>query len=77
MKVIELLPTIASVLKAVTEFGINVKDYKYIEMYDEYYKMRKSGLKYWYVVYALSEKYKISERQVIRIIRRLDKDVSK
>lgn len=42
MKVIEFLPTIESVLKAVTEFGINVKDYRYIGMYDEYHKMKKS-----------------------------------
>ena len=76
MKGVELLTIGKELLKLMSKSGIKVGDCAYVEMYDEYVKMRKSRYKYWYVIECLSEKYGVSEISVVRIIRRLSKDVS-
>lgn len=76
MKVVELLSIGGEILKRMSDCGIRVDDYKYADMHREYVDMRSRGEKYWYVVAYLADKYNISESNVVRIIRRLSKDVN-
>ena len=54
---------------------LRINDYKYIEMYDEYARMRVSNEKVDYILKFLSDKYKVSESTVKRVIRRLSREV--
>lgn len=74
MKIVEILELSAPILKTLHRIGIRVEDCKYIEMYDEFEKMKSEGNKTTYVVAVLSSKYGICERKIYKIIDRLSKD---
>lgn len=74
MKVIEILELSSSILKTLHRIGISVGDCKYIEMYDEFERMKSEGNKTTYIVAVLSEKYGICERKIYKIINKLSKD---
>lgn len=76
MKKIELLTIGKELLKVMSKADIRLKDCDHIEMYNEYNRLRSAGAKYWYVISHLSEKYKVSESNIARIIRRLSGDVN-
>ncbi len=75
MKANELVKVISKILKAMSESGLRVSDYEYVEMYEEYVIMRSMGEKYDYVVKVLSDRYRISESTIRRIIKRFEKEV--
>ena len=56
------------------KFGISIEDGKWIEMYHEYKKMKVMEHKMVYIVAFLSEKYKICERKVYKIIKSMERD---
>jgi hypothetical protein len=74
MKVIELISFNRELLSKIKAAGIHFDDYMYIDLYSEYKTMRKNGEKVTYIVAVLSEKYRISERKVYYLIKRLDSD---
>lgn len=74
MRVVEILELSSPTLKALHRIGISVGDCKYIEMYDEFEKMKREGNKTTYAVAVLSEKYGICERKIYKIINKLSKD---
>lgn len=49
-------------------------DYKYIKLYEDYNKARKTGEKVGYVVAVLAERYQVSERTVYDVVRRFGQD---
>lgn len=53
---------------------VNVKDCRFIDLYDDYESMVCSGEKISYAVTVLSERYGISERQVYYVIRKFSAD---
>lgn len=75
MRASELVKMISKVLKAMSENGLRAGDYEYVEMYEEYVVMRSMGEKFEYVINILSDRYRISESTVKRIIRRFEKEV--
>ena len=75
MKKVELLTMGCELLKMMSENGIKIDDYKYIELFKEYLKRRKNNEKYWVIIPELSDKYNISKSSCCRIIRRLNGDV--
>lgn len=74
MKVIEILKLGRGMMKVLQESCIKMEDYKYIEMYEEYKEIVKSGGKTSYAVAVLAEQYGISERKVYYLLRKLSKD---
>lgn len=74
MKVIELVKFSTGMLKQLHEFGIKIDDYKYLELYEEYVRMRESHYKTTYVVAFLSDKYKLCERKVYKVIKHFEDD---
>ena len=61
-------------LKRLSDIGFKAGDCKYIELYSDYDRMRKSGEKVTYIVSVLSEKYNVSERKIYMVINRFGKD---
>lgn len=74
MKAIDVLKICAFGLELLSKSDIKAADYKYIPLYEEYLQLRKDGHKYEYAVTILSDKYKISQSSVSRLIRRFGKD---
>lgn len=75
MKVVKILEIGRELLKMMSENGLKQDDYLFIGMYYEYEYRRSQQEKYAVVVADLSEKYKISESSVKRILRRLGSEV--
>ena len=75
MEIVELLSFGSKLLEKMSKFGIKTEDYKYVELYREFVRMRSDGEKYWYAVTVLSQKYGLSESKVVRLIRKLGKSV--
>lgn len=62
MTVFEILNFNKELLMRLSDIGFKAGDCKYIELYSDYDRMRKSGEKVTYIVSVLSEKYNVSER---------------
>ena len=75
MKVVELVKISIEALKMMSNHGIKTEDWQHISMYDEYVEMREKCEKFRYIMAYLSEKYKISESSVKRVIKRLSREV--
>ena len=58
-------------LKLMSEIDLNLSDWIYIPLYEEYMEMRSNGEKTTYIISKLSADYHISESSVKRLIRRL------
>ena len=75
MKVVDLVKISKEAMKMMSNSGIKTEDWQHVEMYDEYQSMRSKRDKFRYILAFLSEKYKLSESTVKRIIRRLSEEV--
>lgn len=67
----ELLKTAESLLAVLMSNDVDAKDVKYLEMYQEYMRLKKEGHKVGYVVYYLSQQYECSEATVYRVVKRM------
>lgn len=76
MKAIELLKVGSELLKLMSTCDLLVDDWKNIAMYEEYTALRKAGEKCAYITAMLSEKYKVSESTVKRVVKRLSDEVT-
>ena len=75
MKVVELLKINKSAMESLSKCDIKKGDFRFVPLYDEYVHLREKGEKYWYVITHLSERYKVSESSVKRLIKRLSREV--
>ena len=74
MKVYEILSLNQDFLEKLHEFGIKLADSKHVGMYHEYLQMKTCGDKVAYIVAFLSDKYKVCERKVYKIIKNMERD---
>ncbi len=75
MKVVELVKISREAMKMMSNSGIKAEDWQHIELFDEYQTMRGNRDKFRYVIVFLSEKYRLSESSVKRIVRRFSREV--
>ena len=75
MKAVKLLIIGREMLKLMSNHDIKCTDYKHIGMCEEYIEMRKNGDKVDYILRYLSERYKLSESTIKRVIKRLLQEV--
>lgn len=73
MTAFEILYFNKDLLKRLFELGLKVSDYKYVDLYIDYENMYNTGYKV-YIVSVLSSKYRISEREIYKIINRMKKN---
>ena len=74
MKAIELVKISSPMMKMLHENGISIDDYKHLPMLQDFHDMKNGGDKTTYIVATLAEKYKICERKVYKLLKRLLKD---
>lgn len=72
MKIAEILFLCADFMKILHKYGVRMDDYKYVELYKDYCNMRLCGDKTSYIVAVLADHYKICERQVYKVLKKLD-----
>lgn len=71
MTAFEILYFNKDLLKRLFELGLKVSDYKYVDLYIDYENMYNKVV---YIVSVLSLKYRISEREIYKIINRMKKN---
>lgn len=69
MTVYELLKISSELLKRLHSFGIKLGDCQYVDLYEDYMRMRETGDKQTAIIFCLSEKYHVCERKVYKIIK--------
>lgn len=74
MKVIELLKISTEALKLMSQNGILLEDYKYVEAYEHFLRMRLFGIKYRAAISMLAEEWHVGERTLQRAFARLSKE---
>lgn len=74
MKLIEMMSLQRKSLEILQKHCINIKDVRYVPMYEEYSRLMKEGCKKSYIVAHLSEMYSISERRVYYLISKFESD---
>ena len=72
----ELIEINKKLMELMSKLDIKTSDHKFVTLYEEYLAMKKECLKYWYIITHLSEKYKISESTIKRLIRKFSKEVN-
>lgn len=72
----EMVSLCGGVMKALHANGITVDEYKWLELYGDYMKMKADGHKVTYIVAELSKRYNACERKVYKVIRKMGKTCS-
>lgn len=75
MKVFEIVNFNKELLQKLNELGINTSDFKNVELYNSYTKLKSDGLKVAYIVSYLSQEYEISERKVHYIVAKMEQEI--
>ena len=73
---VELVKISIEQLKMMSNCGIKLSDWKYVQMYEEYMEMRLRREKWRYIIAYLAEKYTTSESSIKRLIKRFSGEVS-
>lgn len=74
MKVYEMLKLGSETLKTMSQNGIFLNDYVYVEAYEQFKHMRSIGIKYEHALLELSHERKIAKRTLQRAFKRLSRD---
>lgn len=75
MVVADLLKISCEMLKLLSKYAVKTEDYKHLDLFADYVKMSALGEKTSYIVAVLSDKYKISEATIYRLLRKLRKTI--
>lgn len=74
MTMYEALKMSGCIIEQMELAGVRPSDYKYVGLFEDYHRARKRGEKVSYIVAILAEQYKVSERNVYDILKRLGSD---
>lgn len=74
MTIYEILSFNKELLQRLFNAGVKTSDCLYVDLFNDYIRMRNAGNKTTYIVAVLSDKYTMSERKVYGVIRHLSKD---
>lgn len=69
----DLLKCAESVCKVMAKNGIKPEDVRYLQMYEDWKRLRSEGHKVRYISYYLSEQYGVGEATIFRIAKRFEK----
>lgn len=73
MTVFDILNLYQTPFKWMLERGIHLEDVNYIDLYKDYSRMIAEGEKVTYIVAVLAAKYRICERKVYTLLKRLSR----
>lgn len=71
MTVFEVLSFHKGLLRQLDDAGIKTEDFRFVDLFEDYKKMKQEGYKKTYIVAVLAERYTVSERTVYGVLRRL------
>lgn len=74
MTIFEILNFNKEIIDRLVSVGFKLEDSKYVPLYADYIRMYENGEKVTYIVSLLSERYKVSERKIYKILKRFDTD---
>ncbi len=74
MKIYEILSFNKEILDRLGRAGIRPEDCRYLDLYNDYLKMKADREKMTYIVAALADRYAVSERKVYTLIARFGKE---
>jgi len=77
MIVFEILKFNRELIDRLQKVGFKIGDDRYIDLYEDYERMKKDGEKMTYIVSYLSLKYNVSERKVYDIVSHLSERLLK
>ena len=72
MKAAELVKFSESTMKALSNVGIRISDYRHLALWTDYCAMVADGHKKTFALAVVANRYKVSERTAIRIINRFN-----
>lgn len=75
MRQYDILKMAESVIKTISENGINPADVYHLAMYEDYQRLKKEGLKVTYVVNYLIQQYGVPEATIYRVVKRMQKEI--
>ncbi len=75
MKAIEIVKICRDILKMLSKSDINVRDWRYVDMYNDYHELKRTGLKIRSVAQELADRYDISVCTVFRTIKKFEKEI--
>ncbi len=70
MRIADFIRLHKEMMNLLSNYEIKMDDFKYIEMFEDYDAMVKEGNKISYIVSYLSDKYRLSEASVYRVLKR-------
>lgn len=70
MSIADFIKLHKDIMNLLSQHDIRMEDFKYVDMYDDYTAMLDEGYKVSYIVCYLSDKYRISEASVYRVLKR-------
>lgn len=74
MKVYEMLKLGTETLKMMSQHGIFVDDWKYVEAYENFLRMRELGVKYDIAITEVSSSLRVTRRTLQRAFKRLSRE---
>ncbi len=77
MTVYDIVSLNRELLKRLHKNGIKTDDYKWLDLYNDYLQMKAENHKTSYVVAKPSSKYKVCERQVFKVVKKMSSNCSK
>lgn len=72
----EILKMNASLLHLLNKNGVSINDVNYIDIFDEFTKMKQQGLKVRYIAITLAQKYGMTDRSIFKIVKRMSQESS-
>jgi len=75
MKIAELIKVGSSLLNTLAMADVKASDVEYIELYDEYVRLKSEGHKIIYIVASLSDVFDVSERTVYNVVKKFEKEI--
>ena len=70
MEIVEFVKVGRELLKLMSEYGIRVDDYKYIETFEDFRNLRSHRVKYREAIRLLANEKNVSERTLERVFKR-------
>lgn len=71
----DLVRAARSLLQAIDENGVNVKDWRMLDLYDDYMRMKAEGHKLQYITYYLCDQYGVGTATVSRVVKRMQREL--
>ncbi|MCL1933500.1 MAG: hypothetical protein FWF53_06805 [Candidatus Azobacteroides sp.] len=75
MKVYEALSVYKPMIEGFQKLNVGIDYAKYLDLYNEFVRLKNEGHKITYIVAYLATEYEVSERTVYKIVNRFEKEI--